>query len=284
MDRNPGPVLRRRQAGTRLRQLREAAGKSLGEAAAYLDCSAAKISRIETGRLSARIPDVRNLLDFYGVPEPQRAAVLDLVRESREKGWWHAYPEIIADGFDTFIGLEDSAAQIWQYQSYVIPGLLQTREYAYAVQAPRMDLTEETAERYIELRMIRQAILTRPDPPEVAFVLDESALHRLAALGPVVTRQQCHHLIELAGLPNVTLQILTYTSGIGASNGISFTVFGFPDPADPKVVSLESLTGETPESKLDTVARYIIAFEGLRSIALSPEESISFISELSDRN
>jgi len=285
MDANPGPVLRRRQAGIRLRQLREAAGKSLAEVAAYLDCSAAKISRIETGRLPARIPDVRNMLDLYGVPEPQRTAVLDLVRESREKGWWQAYPEIVADGFDTFIGLEDSAAQIWEYDSYLIPGLLQTREYAYAVQAHRMDLTEEVAERYIEVRMIRQAILTRRHPPEIAFVLDESALHRVEALSPVVARQQYHHLVELARLPNVTLQILAYASGIGASNGFSFVVFGFPDPADPKVVHLDSLTGPVYESKLEAVARYTLAYEGLRSIALSPEESLSFITGLlgSDR-
>src|SRR5215468_7736160 len=126
MDPHPGPVLRRRQAGIRLRQLREAAGKSLGDVAAYLDCSAAKISRIETGRLRARIPDVRNMLDLYNVPEPQQAEILDLVRESREKVWWHDFSDIMYDGFDTFLGLEDSAAKISHYESYLIHGLLQT--------------------------------------------------------------------------------------------------------------------------------------------------------------
>jgi transcriptional regulator with XRE-family HTH domain len=282
MDPTPGPVLRRRQAGTRLRQLREAAGKSLNEVADYLECSAAKISRIETGRLPARVPDVRNMLDLYQVPEPQRAELLDLVRESRERGWWHTYTDIVADGFDTYIGLEDSAATIWENESYLVPGLLQTLDYAYAVQAHRMDLTEETAERYIEVRMRRQAILDRPRPPDLHFVLDESIPHRIVALGSAVARQQLHHIANLAQRPNITVQILPYAAGLGASNGSSFSVFGFPDPGDPKVVYLEGLTGSSFDGKIDTTARYLMAFDGNRSLALSPAESIAFLTGLAE--
>jgi transcriptional regulator with XRE-family HTH domain len=282
MDPNPGPVLRRRQAGIRLRQLREAAGRSLNEVAAYLECSAAKISRIETGRLPARVPDVRNMLDLYQVPEPQRAELLDLVRESREKGWWHTYTDIVADGFDTYIGLEDSAAAIWEHESYLVPGLLQTLDYAYAVQAHRMDLTEETADRYIEVRMRRQAILERPHPPDLHFVLDESITHRIVALGSAVARQQLQHIANLAQRPNITLQILPYAAGLGASNGTSFSVFGFPDPGDPRVVHLEDLIGSSFESKIETTARYMMAFDGTRSRALGPDESVAFLTALAD--
>jgi transcriptional regulator with XRE-family HTH domain len=280
MDPNPGPVLRRRQAGTRLRQLREAAGKSLSDAAAYLECSAAKVSRIETGRLPARVPDVRNMLDLYNVGEPHRTEVLDLVRESREKGWWQDYPDILTDGYDTYIGLESSAAQIWDHQSYLIHGLLQTREYAYAVVAPRMDFSDESADRIVEVRMRRQTILQRPQPPDLHLVLDESALHRALALGPTVGHQQLEHLARVARRPNITLQVLSYVAGIGASSGIPYAIFGFPDQADPKVVAVESLSSTAFESRIDAVAHYTLAFDGLRSAALDPEASIAFITAL----
>src|SRR5262249_23624475 len=121
-------------------------------------------------------------------------------------------------------------------------------------------------------------------PPELIFVLDESALHRLVALGPVVGHRQLDHLVQISQLPNVTLQILPYSAGIGASNGYSFTIFAFPDPADPKAVYVPNLLGPSFESKLESVARYTLAYDGLRSAALSPTESIAFITALADRS
>lgn len=283
MDPYPGPVLRRRQAGSRLRQLRESAGKSLSDVAAYLECSAAKISRIETGRLLARVPDVRNMLDLYDIGEPQRTEILDLVRESRERGWWHAYADVIPEGLGTYIGLENSAVRISDYESYLVPGLFQTPEYAHAVQAPRMDFSEEAADRAVEVRMRRQTILDRTQPPDLHLVLDESVLHRVAALGPVVGRQQLAHLVALARRPHITVQVLTYTAGPGASSGISFAIFSFPDPAEPKVVYVEDLVSVTFESKIGTAAHYTSAFDGIRSVALSPEESIAFVGALAGR-
>jgi transcriptional regulator with XRE-family HTH domain len=280
MDPNPGPVLRRRQAGTRLRQLREAAGKSLAEVAAYLECSAAKISRIETGRLPARVPDVRNMLDLYQVSDPQRAELLDLVRESREKGWWHEYADILEGDTGVYLGLEDSAAQIWWYEAYLVPGLFQTREYAYAVHAPDVDSSEETVDRYVELRMRRQAILTRPHPPELHCVLDESVFHRAVALGTAVGKQQLDRLTEVAQRPNTTLQVRTYAAGLGATGGLPFTIFGFPDPADPRTVYAEGFLRPWVESKIASVARYVAAYDELRSVALDPVESMAFIAAL----
>jgi transcriptional regulator with XRE-family HTH domain len=278
VDPTPGPVLRRRQVGTRLRQLREAAGRSLVDVAAYLDCSAAKISRIETGRLPARTSDVRNMLDLYDVAEPERGHLLALVRESREKGWWHTYTDILVDGYDTYLGLEESASALFQYETYLVPGLLQTRDYAYAVQANRNDIAEETAERYIEVRMHRQAILSRPNPPALSYVLDESVLHRTAALGAVTGRAQLDQIAILGRRPNITLQILPYSAGI--CTHVSFTIFGFPDPGDPKVMYLEGLTGPAFESKIETVGRYAHVYDGLRSAALPPEESIAMVAAL----
>ncbi|HSV64888.1 MAG TPA: helix-turn-helix transcriptional regulator [Mycobacteriales bacterium] len=283
MDTNPGPVLRRRQAGTRLRQLREAAGRSLSDVAAYLDCSPAKISRIETGRLLARVPDVRNMLDLYGIPEDQRGELLDLIRESREKGWWHEYADILSDGLGTLIGFEDAAADISVYDSYLVPGLLQTREYFYMMSGRRTDITDEQVERYLALRLRRQEILRRPSPPRMHFVIDESALHRVCELGSATAREQLSHLSDVAHQPQVTVQVLTYGAGLGASSGLSFQMFGFADPGDPKVVFADQILGPTFDTKFDVVARYAAAFDGVRADALNPAESIAFVADLLGR-
>lgn len=283
MDAEPTPIMRRRRAAARLRQLREAAGVSLDEVAAYLECSAAKISRIETGRITARVPDVRNMLDLYQVTGAERDEILNLVRDSRQPGWWRAYSDILVEGADTYLGLEDAAASIRSYQSYLIPGLLQTKEYAHAVSAPRMDVTEDHIERHIALRMTRQEIWRRDPPPQAHFILDESILHRTAALGSTVGRQQLQQLSQVGGQSNLTLQVVTYGAGIGASGGISFVLYGFPDPAEPQVAYVEQLFGTRIETKIDQVARYEQAFQDLRTTALDPDDSVAMINSLTGR-
>jgi transcriptional regulator with XRE-family HTH domain len=280
MPSEPSPMLRRRQAGIRLRQLREAAGKSLTEVAAYLECSAAKVSRVETGRLLARIPDVRNMLDLYGVSDADRAELLDLVRESREKGWWHGFTDMLDESYSQFLGLEHSAMQIWQYEEYLVPGLLQTRNYAYAITANRPDVPEDRAERIVQLRMARQQqLLQRPEAPNLHFVLDESVLHRVAALGSTTGREQLDHFGELAERPYITLQILPYSAGVACH--ISFTIFGFADPADPKVVHIDGLSETILDSRVKTIGEYTTNFDVARSIALDPGSSAAFIRRIS---
>jgi transcriptional regulator with XRE-family HTH domain len=278
MASEPSPILRRRQVGTRLRQLREAAGKSLADVAAYLECSAAKVSRIENGRLLARIPDVRNMLDLFEVGDTDRAELLDLVRESREKGWWQSYSDVLGEVQGQSLGFEDSASEIWNYDEYLVPGLLQTREFAYAVAANRLDIPERVVERQIEMRMIRQSILTRPVPPRVFFVLDESVLHRIAAFGGTVARQQLDRFVAAAALPNVTVQIQPYTLGI--TSHVSFTVYTFPDPADPRMVYLDGLVENLLDSRVGAVGQYVANFEAIRSLTLSAEESTAFIARV----
>jgi transcriptional regulator with XRE-family HTH domain len=275
MATDPSPILRRRQVGTRLRQLREASGRSLADVAAYLDCSAAKVSRIETGRLLARVPDVRNMLDLYQVDQPARDELLDLVRESREKGWWQSYSDVVDEVYGQSLGYEDSASEIWSYDQYVINGLLQTREFAYAVAANRLDVPDPHVDRNVEVRMIRQAILDRREPPRLFFVLDESVLQRLAAIGGTVGRHQVDHLLNLADRPNITIQVQPYSVGITVH--LSFTVYSFPDPTEPRVVYLNGLVDSVIESRVGAVGQYIANFETVRGLALSPEESRAFL-------
>jgi transcriptional regulator with XRE-family HTH domain len=275
---DPSPMLRRRRAGSRLRQLRETAGKSLADVAAYLECSAAKVSRVETGRLLARVPDVRNMLDLYDVSESERAEILDMVRESRERGWWQDYPDVVYDTYGQALGYEDSASEIWQYEEYLVPGLLQTKEYAYAVVANHAGYSEEIADRNIEVRMIRQAILDRPEPPRFDVILDESVLHRVAALGRNTGRPQLHRFAELAGRPNIVLRVVPYSAGI--SSHVSFTVFGFPEPTDPRIACVDGVAEVMIESRMGAVAQYVAMFDTARFMALDPDESLALIKKV----
>jgi transcriptional regulator with XRE-family HTH domain len=279
MPTDPSPMLRRRQAGIRLRQLREASGKSLSEVAAYLECSAAKISRVETGRLLARIPDVRNMLDLYAVSDTERAELLDLVRESREKGWWQSYADILDETYAQFLGLEHSAAQMWQYEEYLVPSLLQTRDYAYAITANRLDIPEPYAERNVQLRMARQdAVLRRSDPPVMHFVLDESVLHRVAAFGPTTGRAQLEHFGEFAERPNVTLQVVPFSAGVTCH--VSFLIFSFADPADPRVVCQDGLSEISLDSRVKAIGEFATNFDVVRSIALDADDSAALIRKM----
>ncbi|HEX5493741.1 MAG TPA: helix-turn-helix transcriptional regulator [Mycobacteriales bacterium] len=277
---DPGPILRRRQLGARLRQLREAAGKTLDEVADYLECSTAKVSRVETGRMVARTPDVRHMLTLYRVAEPLATDLLDQVRTAQQPGWWAEYAHVMPPGMDTYVGLVDATTGIDWYEATLIPGLLQTRDYLHAVLAPRPDLPDEEVDQFIDLRMRLNEVLTRaePPPPRLHAVIDEAALRR-GPDSPMVMRDQLHHLVEMAALPHITIQVLPFSAGFSASN-VSFYAFTLPDPATPITVGIEQLAGVRYESKREQVGRFTLAFDSLRTDALDPERSIAFLTEL----
>jgi transcriptional regulator with XRE-family HTH domain len=278
MESNPGPVLRRRQAGLRLRQLREAAGASLADVARYLDCSMAKISRIETGRMVARLPDVRSMLELYRAGDPERAELLELVRGSREKGWWRAYADVLADGLQTYYGLQEAAHTIEWFDPVLVPGLLQTRDYAYALHAPRVEVPDPAVDRLVEARMTSQRILDRPDPPRLHAILDESALHR----GPdsrLVLREQVDHLRALGRRPGVTIQVIPFSAGFLPSS-VGFAMLGMPDPHRPRTVFFEQHWGTQQESKPETLGRFALAFDRLRAQALTAEATDRFLAQV----
>jgi transcriptional regulator with XRE-family HTH domain len=273
MDAKPGPVLLRRQVGGLLRRLRETAGRSLTEVAEYLDCSPAKVSRIETGRMVARLPDVRSMLDLYGTPDTERTHLLELVRGSRERGWWREYADVMAEGMETFHGLQDAARTIDWYAPAQLPALLQTREYAYAaVSGPR-------AERLVQLRMASQRILDLPDPPRLRVVLDEAVLLRGPL--PAVMRDQLVQLRAAAGRPQVTVQVLPFSAGFPPAPG-GFVALGLPDPARPRAVFAEQSWGELAEARPEALARYASAFEQLRVRALGPADSDAYLARLAE--
>lgn len=275
------PLVRRRRLGVELRRLREGVGKSIDAAAAHLECSAAKVSRIETGRVAARVQDVRDLLDLYGVTGQFRDDLIQLVRDARQRAWWKAYSDILQhhDGLETLIGLEDAAATLSILSCGVLPGLLQTRDYATVVAAAVVDKPTEFVERQVELRMSRQAVLARENAPDLSVVVDEAALHRVVG-GARTMAAQLRHLVERAAEPNITVQVLPFQSGAYPAISLPFTILGFADPTDPKVVCAEHLVRTEIVERAGDVGQYVTAFDYVRGVALDPAQSVRFIENL----
>ncbi len=261
-----------------LRRFREAAGLTIEQVAERLECSHSKISRIETAHVSATPRDVRDMLEIYGVSGDQREALIQIAREARQRGWWHAYGDVIKES--AYVGLEVAAASIRSYGVILVPGLLQTTEYARAVaRAVRPDLRPEQIERQVELRMARQAILTQDDPPALWAVVDEAVLRRSVGEHGVMG-EQLRRLIEAAELPTVTLQVLPSAAGEHAGMDGAFTILSFPESADRDVVYLENATSDLYLESTEEIRRYTLLFDHLRAAALSPDDSTALLTKL----
>lgn len=269
----------RRQLASELRRLRDAAGLTSKQASDHLFCTPSKISRIETGRVTANPRDVRDLLELYGANGQQREDLLRLAHEARQKEtWWRAYGDV--PDVRTLIAFEESAASICVYESLVIPGLLQVEDYARLIlRAIFPNLPHERIERLVELRMTRQSLLEVDDPPTLEVVLDEAALHCLVS-DRGVRERQLHRLIEAVGMPNVAFQLLAYRTGPHDGMAGPFTILSFVDPADPGVVHLEHSTGEVYLDRADQVDRYRTKFQHLQALACTPDESTAFLVDL----
>jgi transcriptional regulator with XRE-family HTH domain len=272
------PTVRRRRLGVELRRLREQAGLTIGRVAKSLECSDSKISRIETGQVAATPRDVRDMVELYRASDEERDALIQIAREVRQKGWWHAYGDVPI--VPAYIDLEVTAASIRMYAALLVPGLLQTREYASAVlRAVHQELPPEQIERWIDLRMARQSILTRNGSLAIWVILDEAVLRRPVG-GHRTMREQLRHLTEMATLPNLTLQVLPFIVGEHAGVDGAFTIFGFSKPANPDVIHLEHTTGDLYLESAQEVEEYMLAFNRLRAVGLSQDESIALLGRL----
>jgi transcriptional regulator with XRE-family HTH domain len=274
------PTVRRRRLALELRRLREAARLTCEEVADHLECSASKISRVETGRVSVSPRDVRDMLDLYGVPAEQRESLVQLARDSRQKGWWHAFSDTMQPQMATYVGLESAASEIRIYEVSLIPGLLQTEDYARAViRAGMMNSPSEDVERRVALVMARQPAVTRDDPPKIWAVLDEAALRRRVG-GADLMRLQLEHLLAQATLPNVAVQVIPFAGGAHPAMGRPFIILVFPERVDTDVVYLEDLTSALYVEDLAEVDRYNVFFNHLRATALSFDDSSALIASV----
>lgn len=230
MTRGQGPTVRRRRLASELRRLRERAELTIDEVGEKLECSASKISRIETGHVGVTPRDARDMLELYGVRGDEQEALVQLAREARKRGWWHAYNEVFTGAF---VGLEADASSLRAFQALLVPGLLQTERYARAViHAMRPDAADAEIERRVAARMTRQRLLSDPSPPEYWAVVDEAVLRRVVG-GAEVMAEQLGRLADVAQLPHVTIQVVPF--GAGAHPGMEgpFLILGFPEQADP---------------------------------------------------
>jgi transcriptional regulator with XRE-family HTH domain len=276
------PSVRARQLAAELRRLREEVELTGEEAASRLSWSPSKVSRIETGRTAVTISDLRRMLNLYQVSGARRDRLTELGRTAQQRGWWDAYADTLRSGYSTLIALEGDAESERHWAPIIVPGLLQTENYAQVITRATMLITPpgEIA-RIATARMTRQRVLTREDPLQLITVLDEAALRRQVG-GPEVMREQLLHLGEMAKRPNITIQVLPLSSGPHlAINGV-FTLLLFPEAASTGVVFLENMTSDLFIEREDEVYRYGLAFDRLRELAFDPESSASFITGLAD--
>lgn len=273
-----GSIVRRMLLGAQLRRLRETRGITREDAGYSIRASESKISRMELGRVSFKERDVADLLTLYGVSEEgERLAMLGLVREANAAGWWHGYGEVMPTWFQTYVGLEESAALIRTFEVQFVHGLLQTEEYIRSViRLGHPEAAGPWVERRVGLRMERQKLLVSEQAPHFVAVMDEGALRRPFGSGPMM-RDQVRHLLEAADTPNVEVRILPFSTGGHAAGGGAFTLLSFPESDLPDLVYLEQLTGALYIDKPDEVAEYTRAMDALDRLALGPADSVDWL-------
>jgi transcriptional regulator with XRE-family HTH domain len=271
------PVASRRELGAFLHTLRVQKGLTVSQVAEHLMCSESKVRRMEANFRAGTPRDVRDLCDLYGVTdEAERDRMMTLAVVGKQRAWWQSYDL----SYETYVGLEADALAIAAFQSSVVHGLLQTAEYAQAGHEGAMPrFSPERIEMQIEAKLIRQEILVRDNPPRLAVVLDEAALHRIIG-GRRVMALQLAKILETSALPNVVVQVLPFERGAHPALESNFTILQLPDPT-PGVVFVEGMIGATYLDRPEDLKRYYDVFRKLQSIALSPEDTTRRITDLS---
>lgn len=273
-----GSIVRRMLLGAQLRRLRESRGISREDAGYSIRASESKISRMELGRVSFKERDVADLLTLYQVTDDaERSAMLGLVREANAAGWWHGYGEVMPTWFQTYVGLEESAALIRTFEVQFVHGLLQTEDYIRSViRLGHPAAAVPWVERRVGLRMERQKLLVSEQAPHFVAVMDEGALRRPFG-GRQVMIDQVRHVLEAAERPNVDVRILPFSTGGHAAGGGAFTLLSFPESDLPDLVYLEQLTGALYIDKHDEVVEYQKAMNALSKVALTPADSLDWL-------
>ncbi len=278
-----GSTVPRRQVGRLMRQLREQAGISLMAAAEELEFSRARMYRIENGEVPVRKHDVIAMCSFYQADPRMTELLIGLAQESKTKGWWHAYGDVVPAWFELYVGMEQAANRLRSFAPAVIPGLLQTREYAEWMFRRWIRDDAAAVANAVAVRMERQSLLSRscPPAPSLEVILDESALRRPIA-DEMSMQKQLVHLIGASTRPNVSIRVVPLAAGPHkASTSGQFTILEFPavGAASPErtTVYCENLTGALYLDKLPEVQAYESIWDELGSVALSPAQSDDLI-------
>jgi transcriptional regulator with XRE-family HTH domain len=252
---SPDPAIHKRRLRSELRRAREAAGMTQRDVAAAMDWSASKLIRIETGAVNISTNDLRALLSHYGADQDRIDALVEVARAAREQPRWSLYKNVAEPEYIAFLGYESSASVIRNFEPILVPGLLQTEEYAREALKMTTDEEPDNVDALVDLRMQRQELLVREaSPPGLHFIMDEAVIRRLVG-GQDVMRRQLRHLRELANYPNVTIRIVPFGQGLYPRFRIPYVLFEFPDPEDEAVLYVENPLGQliirenTPEER-----------------------------------
>ncbi|WP_229882443.1 helix-turn-helix domain-containing protein [Streptomyces alanosinicus] len=280
------PTVNRRQLGAELRRLRKARGLLAADVATHLQCSETRISRMETGRgrVTPKPDEITKLCDLYGVTdERQVQALLSMLTDSEQPGWWDAHREVLPSGLEVLLGLETDARAERAWEPVLIHGLLQTPAYARAVLTAYPGNRPHDIEDLVSVRARRQELLSSApqdrEPLELWAILDEQVI-RWPVGGPEVMHEQIRHLVEVAARPNVTLQIVPIAKGAHSGLGGAFSLLEFEE-SDP-VVYVDSPAGNLYLEKKPDVRRFTTMFDLLKAKALDPDESAALLQDAAE--
>lgn len=279
MPASASPTIRRRELGARLRVLRKARGWTVDQVARQLDFSASKVSRLETGARGVSPPDIRALCDLYGVSGELRAELTSLAAEGKQHPWWQP----LSLALTPYVELESAATTIHDYALMVMPGLLQTADYARAVVAATPQRwTRKQVELHVQGRLLRQELLLRPDAPTYEVILDEAPLHRVVG-GPAVMAGQLRRLLEASHMAKVEIRLISFDAGPLPAGNSKFIILRFAQPGLHTQVYIEGLTEDVFIENDKEVAVYQRTFTALRDMALSPSKTRSALQAMIHR-
>jgi transcriptional regulator with XRE-family HTH domain len=264
------PTVRQRELGLRLRKIRTDLGLTVDEVAVKLMCSAAKVSRLETGARRPVPRDIRDLCQLYNLDGAATVELMDLTRKAREQGWWARYEDL---GLYPYIGFEQEATAISTYSLYWLPGLLQTEDYARAIIraiAPRT--APDVVEDRVQARMRRQERLLGEGLPAYRALIDEAVFRRDVG-GPSLMAAQIDKVLKFAEYPGVTIQFIPFSAGAYSIADIMFTILEFDQPLMSPLVFVEGMISHQYYDRADEVARFREALENIHDSALSPGDS-----------
>ncbi|QKG18843.1 XRE family transcriptional regulator [Actinomadura verrucosospora] len=285
---SPGPVVQRAILTSELQRLRQANGSTQEQVAGALDWSTSKLIRIEGGTVGVSTTDLHALLRFYGIQDgdPQIARLTEIARDARQRGWWTLYKNEVRPDYLKYIGYEAGASIIRSFQPLLVPGLLQTEEYANAVTIEFVS-SQSQCDVVVEVRMRRQEeVFGRGDPPQVSMVMDEAVLRRRVGgqVDPGIMPRQLRHILDMIDKPHVSVEVIPFSKGAHFGMRGEFTVLEFGDPRVDDVLYLEP-TGVTDLTIVEwdpRITDYRAAYENLRQLAMPPEAASAFIEEVID--
>lgn len=280
-ERRAAPTVGQVVLGRRLQELRETAGLKREEAAKVLRVAPATVRRMEMAEVALKIPYVQILLTAYGVAGDEVAAFVALAEEANQPGWWQRYHDVLPDWFSMYVSLEGAARIVRSYEPHFVPGLLQTEDYARSVlEAGTIgNAGGDAVERHVSLRMERQRLLDRPDPPHLWVVMDETVLKRPVSIHGRVMREQLDKLLEFAVRDRVTLQVAEFEDGPHPGTYAPFTLFRFAEPELPDMVFTEYLTGALYLDSRAEVSAHLEVLDHMTARAASTQRTEKILRE-----